>query len=165
MPSGAQHRPPGPGTAPPAARPAWPWGFSLAELSIVLLIMALLATVAYPSYVQQVQRARRLDGIAALANLEMAQERYRTRNAGYADHVQALGVGPHAGARHYDIAVHAASAQGYVLLAQARLGSTQERDGPCVRLAVAVDAGLARRLHAGADGELEEDLQGRCWPP
>lgn len=164
MPSGSQRRPPCPGPAP-AARPAWPWGFSLGELLMVLLIMALVATVAYPSYVQHVQRARRLDAIAALANLEMAQERYRTRNAGYADHVQALGLGPYSGAGHYEVSVHAASAQGYVLLAQARPGSTQERDGPCARLAIAVEAGLARRLHAGADGELAEDLQGRCWPP
>ncbi len=52
-------------------------GFTLLELMVVVAVVAILASVAYPSYLDSVRKARRADGQAALANVQLAQQKLR----------------------------------------------------------------------------------------
>ena len=59
-------------------------GFTLVELMIVLSIIAILATIAYPSYIDFVRKSRRADAQAALANIQLAQQKLRSSCRFYA---------------------------------------------------------------------------------
>jgi len=124
----------------------------------------MLASVAYPSYRVQMHKGRRSDAIASLAALQLAQERYRSTAARYADDVAHLGLAAYSGAGHYELSIHDASATGYTLVASAWAGSTQAHDRECTRMAIAVRAGLTLHLASGESDELTEDLNRRCWP-
>ena len=51
-------------------------GFTLIELTIVLVIIGILTTMALPSYQQYMIEARRAEGMAALTELMYLQEQY-----------------------------------------------------------------------------------------
>lgn len=53
-------------------------GYTLLELMIVVAVIAILATIAYPSYLDWMRKARRGDGIAALTELQLAQQKLRS---------------------------------------------------------------------------------------
>jgi type IV pilus assembly protein PilE len=53
-------------------------GFTLLELMIVVAVVAILATLAYPSYMDSVRKSRRADGLAALVNIQLAQQKLRS---------------------------------------------------------------------------------------
>ena len=53
-------------------------GFTLVELMIVMSIIAILAAIAYPSYTDYVRKSRRADAQAALANVQLAQQKLRS---------------------------------------------------------------------------------------
>ena len=59
-------------------------GFTLIELMIVVAIIGILATIAYPSYLAFVEKSRRGDAIASLADIRIAQEKWRANNTTYA---------------------------------------------------------------------------------
>lgn len=59
-------------------------GFTLIELMIVVVVVGILASVAYPSYVEYVQKSRRGDAMASLADMRIAQEKWRANNTTYA---------------------------------------------------------------------------------
>ncbi len=66
-------------------------GFSLIELMIVLAIVAILASVTIPSYTNYVYKSRRTDAIAALLQLQLAQEAWRARRGRYSTDLAGLG--------------------------------------------------------------------------
>ena len=66
-------------------------GFSLIELLIVLAIVAILATVTVPSFTGFVAKARRSDAMAALLQVQLAQERWRAEHLSYTAELSALG--------------------------------------------------------------------------
>ena len=66
-------------------------GFSLFELLTALAIVAILATISVPAYQGMVAKARRSDALAALLQVQLAQERWRSQHASYADSLAALG--------------------------------------------------------------------------
>ena len=64
-------------------------GFTMVEITIVMVIMALLAAFAYPSYLSQVRKSRRTDASIVIESLAQAQERFFSRFRTYTSVVAA----------------------------------------------------------------------------
>ncbi len=56
------------------------FGFSLIELSIILIILSVLAAIAYPTYTHYVTKTHRSDGQTALLDLAARIEHYSVEN-------------------------------------------------------------------------------------
>jgi prepilin-type N-terminal cleavage/methylation domain-containing protein len=56
-------------------------GFTLIELMIVVAVIGLLAVVAYPSFQQSIIKSDRSDARTALAEILLAQERFKQASA------------------------------------------------------------------------------------
>lgn len=67
-------------------------GFTLIELMVTVAILGIIAGIAYPSYSSYAQKGRRSEAISKLLELQMAQERYRVKQAAptYASTLNAL---------------------------------------------------------------------------
>ncbi|MDD2545480.1 MAG: type IV pilin protein [Burkholderiaceae bacterium] len=132
-------------------------GFTLIELMIVVAIVALLATVAYPSYMAQIRKARRSDAVQALAQVQQAQERWRSVNVTYAPNAQlttawpgGLGVSTPTAGGYYTIAIGtnpAPTGVAYVATATAVTTTSQNNDTAgavdCKVLTMTVNNGTA----------------------
>ena len=59
-------------------------GFSLAELTIAVVVIALLATFAVPRYMQMVEKSKASEAFAYLAEIGSAQARYNAQHGEYA---------------------------------------------------------------------------------
>ena len=73
-----------------------PGGFTLIELMIGLAIIGILLLVAIPSYQEHMNHARRSDAMAALLDLSVRQEKFRSLNGTYTrtiDTEAGLGLG------------------------------------------------------------------------
>ncbi|MDZ7858395.1 type IV pilin protein [Sphaerotilus sp.] len=142
-------------------------GMTLVELAIALVLVAILASLAVPGWQAQVQRTRRSDAIVALAQLQQAQERWRSQRPTYA-----AGLGPDglalpaiSPAGHYDLSTSVApdtAHHRYRVTAVARGPQTDDR--LCRWLVLDIGAG---QLHhrSGPDGQTGNlDAQNRlCW--
>lgn len=60
-------------------------GFTLVELTCVLAVVAVLASLALPSYQSIVRKSRRTEAQAALLELALRQERWRSDHPSYAE--------------------------------------------------------------------------------
>lgn len=67
-------------------------GFSLVELTIVVVILGVLAMMAVPRYATLVERAKSTEAYTYLAHVEKAQEIYRARHGVYADSLAKLSI-------------------------------------------------------------------------
>lgn len=101
-------------------------GFTLIELIIVVSIIGILAAIAFPSYQGYVRRANRSDAIAALVNMQLQQEKWRTNNSSY--NATASQVGAPASSAYYTYAVSNAGVSTYTLTATAKTGTGQVND-------------------------------------
>ena len=142
-------------------------GMTLIELAITLVIVALLVAAAVPSWQHQVHRTRRSDAITTLAQLQQAQERWRSQRPVYASGLgqDGLGLPAVSPAGHYDVGTSVqpdTAHRSYRVTATAR--GAQAGDTPCRWLALDVDAG---QLHhrSGPDAQLANTAaQNRqCW--
>ncbi|WP_293994503.1 type IV pilin protein [Sphaerotilus sp.] len=142
-------------------------GMTLVELVIAMLIVAMLATLAVPGWQTQVRRLRRSDAITPLAQLQQAQERWRSQHPLYASGLgrDGLDLPVLSPAGHYDLttSVQTDSAhRSYRVTAIAR--GPQADDLACRWLVLDLDAG---QLHhrSGPDAQLgNTDAQNRqCW--
>lgn len=134
-----------------------PSGFTLIELTITMTIVAILAAVAYPSLMNQIRKSRRSDAIQALATLQQAQERWRTRSPTYAGNEviatawpNGLGLSVRTAGGYYDIAIAtdpAPTGLAYAATATGVTGSSQASDTvgttSCATLTVTVTGGHA----------------------
>lgn len=132
----------GPGSEP-ASRVQ---GFSLLELLIALTIVGLLASVALPSFSHYSLNSRRLEAITFMGSVQLAQDKYRNRNSGYAASFAALGL-PESGtdSSHYRFTLSQAqgAAESYTLTATAQ--GSQAQDEACRSMILAqTNAGLNR---------------------
>ena len=144
-------------------------GFTLIELMAVCVVLGILAAIAYPSFMAQVRKSRRAEAVAATAQIQQAQERFRANCPCYAHSVTnatsttcpgtcpgtgaaaGLGIAAVAGAR-YTYGLSAVTATGYTLTATAVAGSSQATDSQqgtlCTPLVVTVTNGNATRTPA-----------------
>lgn len=68
-------------------------GFSLVELTIVVVVLGVLAMMAVPKYHQLTERSKAVQAYAYLQHVEKAQEMYRARHGRYAKQVSELQLG------------------------------------------------------------------------
>lgn len=99
-------------------------GLTFIELLIVVAIIGILAAIAYPGYQQFVRDGRRADAKTALVGLASAMERYYSANRSYhgaakahVPTIYAAQVPVAGGEAHYQLRIHSADADGYVLRA------------------------------------------------
>jgi type IV pilus assembly protein PilE len=154
-------------------------GLTLIELMIVVAVVAILAALALPSYFDSVRKGRRSEAVAALAQVQQAQERWRANNALYADndHLSntwpaGLGIGATTSGGLYTLRIDAPvdpslRATGYTLSATAVSGTSQANDTNCstmrVRLANGnLSYGGCGGCAAPADNIALPDPH-RCW--
>lgn len=124
-------------------------GFTLIELIVVVAVLSILAAIAVPAYSSFTQKARRSDAYAALAALQLAQEKYRITHTSYGTLAQ-LSAAATSEDGYYALSVSNASTASYTLTANGS-GSSQNNDTGCVSLNITYSNGTTTK---GPDG---------CW--
>ncbi|MEP6739379.1 MAG: type IV pilin protein [Caldimonas sp.] len=122
-------------------------GFTLIETMIAVGIAGILSSIAYPSFEGHVLRARRTDGLVALMQAQLVQERYRANNRTYGDLAE-TGLRNTSASGYYTPQVTSSSAEGYEILASA--AARQARDTNCRHLRLAL-AGSGLVYASGPD--------------
>lgn len=67
-------------------------GFSLVELTIVVVILGVLATFAVPRFMSTVEKTKASEAFSYLSQLETAQARYNAENGKYANRRNKLDI-------------------------------------------------------------------------
>jgi type IV pilus assembly protein PilE len=136
-------------------------GFTLVELACVLVALALLAALALPSFVDSLRRARRSEATAALQQLQLAEERWRTDHASYTPALPDLGLPALTGSGYYAIAINAADDQGFT--ADANAAATQLADTSCRVIELVQAGGRVGYASIDASGRLSTASPDPCW--
>jgi type IV pilus assembly protein PilE len=136
-------------------------GFTLMEAMAAMAIAGVLSAVALPSLEAQLRKARRADVLVAVAQIQGAQERLRSRGTRYGNLAE-IGATGLSTAGHYTLQITAFDADGYALLATA--GGAQANDIEC-RFMAARATGMNLTHASGADASLAnaEAANRRCW--
>jgi type IV pilus assembly protein PilE len=136
-------------------------GFTLIEIVAVLGVAGVLSSLAWPSFQGSLQKARRAEAMMAMAQLQIAQERWYANRGRYGS-LDELRLPARTSAGHYRIVVSEADAQGYVALATA--SGAQAGDRACRQLRLTVAAGASTH-DSGADERFDNDAAAnrRCW--
>lgn len=87
-------------------------GFTLLEMTIVLVVSGLLAAIALPSFLSQASKAKQAEASMYLGTLNRAQQGYMLEHARFADSANTLGVTIHNSSNYtYSIRVDSAGDQ------------------------------------------------------
>ena len=137
-------------------------GFTIIELSVGLAMAGILAALAIPNYIEYTKRGRRADAVAALTQIQLAQERWRANNATYTTDLNALGATTTSPAGHYTLSIVAANAAGFQATATAS-SSQQVQDTHCSTLRLTLAGG--NLSYGSSDAANINDASGanRCW--
>lgn len=84
-------------------------GFTLLEVTIVLVISGILAALALPSFLNQASKAKQVEAKMYLGTLNRAQQRYMLEHARFADNVNELGITLYS-SPNYSYSIHLDSA-------------------------------------------------------
>jgi type IV pilus assembly protein PilE len=136
-------------------------GFTLIEMLIATTIAGILASLALPSFTAPMNKARRSDGIAALMQLQMSQEQWRSNHSSYASLAE-LRSAATSHLRYYTLEVSDAGAAGYSLTATAT--GAQSGDQACRVLRLTMAHGQA--THASGTDERAANTPAAnksCW--
>jgi type IV pilus assembly protein PilE len=136
-------------------------GFTLIEAMIATSISGIVASLAYPSVSAAVHKARRSEALVAMAQVQLAQERWRSNSSRYATLAE-LGLPDKAPGGHYRIVVADATPAGYAAIAQAT--AAQAADRACRYLKLALDAGTV--VYSSGDNEATTNdaaTNRQCW--
>jgi type IV pilus assembly protein PilE len=140
------------------------------EAMIVVALLGILAAVALPSFLDSVRKGRRSEAVAALAQVQQAQERWRANRSAYTTALttaapDGLGLASVSSGGLYDIRIDAASGSGYTATASAVSGKSQSHDSLCSTLRVRMAGGNVQ--YGGCGGcELTDSVltdPNRCW--
>ena len=136
-------------------------GFTLIETLVATAVAAVLSGIALPSFEGQLRKARRADMLAAVVQIQGAQERLRSRGTRYGDLTE-IGAAAASQAGHYRLQITAFTADGYELLVAAT--GTQARDSEC-RVMVARAVGMNLLYASGSDASVAntDPINRRCW--
>jgi len=145
-------------------------GFTLIELMIVVAVIGVLAAVALPAFLDSIRKGRRADAVAALTQVQQAQERWRANRGSYADDdvlsnapPDGLGIDATSSNGYYALALSNVSAAGYTVTATAKSGTLQASDSACQKLVLRLAGGNV--FYSSVDGSGTADTSGakRCW--
>lgn len=137
-------------------------GFSLIELLVAVAIAGIPATIAYPSFVEYIHKSRRTEAIAALSQIQQAQERWRAQSTTYAANAvlstawpSGLGITTPTVSGDYTLTISGNSATGYTATATA--AGRQLADSKCTALVVKITNGDVEYLATPTANAK------RCW--
>jgi type IV pilus assembly protein PilE len=144
-------------------------GFTQIEAMIVVAILGILGAVALPSFLDSVRKGRRAEAVAALAQVQQAQERWRANNTAYTTALTELpnasppGLGLPATypGGLYTISIDAANAAGYTVSATAVAGTSQANDTNCSTMRVRLAGGNVQYGGSALTNPLTDPH--RCW--
>jgi len=137
-----------------------PLGWTLMELMVAMTIVGLLATLAWPQYRQQQRQARRSDARAALQQVLIDQNRYRSEHPQYASSLSELGwTGEQSAQGHYQLKITHADTNSHTTEAWP-LG-TQSLDTDCRPLRLHWQDAATWIPSSGTDTQTDG---ARCWP-
>lgn len=68
-----------------------PFGFTLIELMITVVIISIISAIAYPSYIEYIKKSRRVDAKNSLLDLASRQQKYYSINNKYSLNANDLG--------------------------------------------------------------------------
>jgi type IV pilus assembly protein PilE len=136
-------------------------GVTLIELLTVIVIVGILAAVSLPSYRRYVQRAGRADAMAALMQLQVAQEKRYIQQGTYTTNLTAappggLGLSGTSERQKYNLAVQL-TPTGYTARATPRAGGGQTDDTNCAVLGIN-ESGTRTATNSGGT-----DTKAECW--
>jgi type IV pilus assembly protein PilE len=136
-------------------------GFTLIEIVTVLGVAGVLSSIAWPSFQGSLQKARRSEAMLAMAQLQIAQERWYANRGRYGS-LDELRLPERTRAGHYQLVVSEADAQGYVAVALA--SGVQAGDAACRQLRLTVAGGTTTHA-SGPDASVANDAAAnrRCW--
>jgi type IV pilus assembly protein PilE len=145
-------------------------GFTLIELMIALAVVAILAAVALPSFLDSIRKGRRSEAIAALAQLQQAQERWRANRPAYTSTITDLQLGLDGANKtrsgYYVVSLgDDANGSRYTATATAVSGTSQAHDSSCTVIRVRIVGGNVQYggcsgCDASADPLTDAN---RCW--
>jgi type IV pilus assembly protein PilE len=141
------------------------WGLTFLEILTIVVVLVVMVAVAIPLWRSWELRARRDAVIAALLQVQAAQDRYFAAQARYADDTLAhvdppvgLGLAQHSNAGHYALRIERSTDQlGYVVTARAITGVAEAGDTRCAEFRLDEHG---RRSAVDAEGE---DSTADCW--
>lgn len=134
-------------------------GFSLIEMLVMLAILAVFAAFTLPGFRAQVLKGRRAEAREALQAIQLAQERFRSRNPRYAERIEELAQPETTRGNLYRLRISEAGTTRYT--AEAVAQGSQLGDRSCRVLSLRLEHGA---VHTTGRDERGSDQPGTCWP-
>jgi type IV pilus assembly protein PilE len=132
-------------------------------------VIALLAFVAVPGYMESVRKGRRAEAVAAMTQVQQAQERWRANRGSYADNDQlsvappdGLGIDATTADGNYQLALSDVSAAGYTVTATATSSGKQLSDTGCRKMVMRLAGGNLFYTSLN-ESNADSTASARCW--
>lgn len=127
--------------------------FTLIELLISLIILAVLASIAYPSFQNFIIQSRRSDAQSELIKAQIAQSNHYILHPTYLDSANSAGLPSNN--PYYNFSVISASANTYLMKAEAKVDTSQSNDKDiCITMVIDQDSKKTN------DGMIDNTV---CW--
>lgn len=139
---------------------------------IIVAVVGILAALALPSFVDSIRKGRRAEAVAALGQVQQAQERRRANNPTYTDtlaDLQQLNLDPDhkTSSGYYTVSIAQADATMYTVTATAVTGTSQANDTNCSTMRVRLRGGNIQYGGCSAcalpDANVALSDPNRCW--